>query len=162
MLWWQGGVCGPMAAWGCDWHCRQRHDAGPRSTAGRRSRADQPDPGDRDGPDAVQPGRGAAPSSGRPRSTPLKSKGHLTPTPARGALIAGRRWRSSTRCWRSVHVGDPRAVQLQRLCAVQRPYLTQRLRWAGAGLTGPQRIGEAKGSVTVFNRRISATTRYRR
>ena len=56
--------------------------SGPRSTAGRRSRADRPDPGDREGPDAVQPGS-TPPSSGRPRSTPPETRrGRNGPLPA--------------------------------------------------------------------------------
>ena len=54
--WWQGRLRA-IGHVGLCLACRQRHDAGLRSVAGRRSGADRPDPGDRDGPDAVQPGR---------------------------------------------------------------------------------------------------------
>ena len=101
------------------------------------------------------------PAAGDHARLPLKSEGppNSNARPGRSLVGVGDRY---TR-WRSVHALEIRGPCNSNGCAlVQRPYLTPTPALGGSRTYWSQRIGEAKGSVTVFNRRISATTRYRR
>ena len=153
-----------MANWGCDWHAV--HDT---TLAHGQLLVDDPErigPIQATGMDQTlfnRVGECRTQQRATTLDSPLKSEGppNSNARPGRRSLVGvGDRY---TR-WRSVHALEIRGPCNSNGCAlVQRPYLTPTPALGGSRTYWSQRIGERpRAPVTVFNRRISATTRYRR
>jgi hypothetical protein len=153
-----------MATWGCDWHAVNEtilahaqllvddpERIGPIQAIGM----DQT-PFNRLGEYRTQQWATTFDSPLKPEGPPISNA-----RPARRSLVGvGDRYIR----WRSVHALEIRGPCNSNGCAlVQRPYLTPTPALGGSRTYWSQRIGERpRAPVTVFNRRISATTRYRR